>query len=775
LPSNIFYDKILLLGQKSLKIKTKIANMNNVVNLSQIIKLAASTENTPELQSYWEKRYQDLLDRQLFKISEKTIALLADKEQITKPATPFGDIVLVNHLDKNQALDELILQSTLESSVRLLDSLVDKIQFTPSAKFIVAQYRKIGLGLFDFQEYLGSRKSSSDLDEIDYVGSLVSNGSYRASESLAEEKGVCLNWSKVHKHLRPKSFEYWYQLDSADVKTGLEMSEDFDQDSILASNFEIIPRRNSNILLFPIDLEWQIWSDRDSTAAKTEISHLDTTADEPTTAKKIEVEMTDSEPAENTSALPLPTQSSITTDQMTDTIPEITEITELPLVVPESPTELLNISTEDHELLVETPYERDLVPIDSPDTLAELEQSIHQHLKEQEIVNQAAAPAPTTPLFQIGELVTVQSESQPEYKDKVYQIIDCAVGQMEGASMVSYHYKLTGDNLSVEEFVWDEKDLIPVELNDILAKINHPIVALDEVKVEIQESIQPYVHALITKDDKILLETINNNLELPGGNLPKNIIPEVSIENLMFEKYGIIGKAVYEIGSSLTKSDNDLPSRLHLGYIFETDKVANPDLRWYEKKELARASKYVLAILAKQELQKSYFKDKYPPTPQPNQGRAQIEVTETQSKPTKNTPLEISKNPQIKTNLNMAKYILKLEQLLQTEAFGNIRVSLEYDAKGARLVSLKGDKVSPELETLLSTVLNLVNFSLGKNTQPTELAKLLEFQTQTPGPLSNLLKIVSEVLISAPGTVAEITPDLIVDILPLENYTKSLS
>ncbi|MEM1311921.1 MAG: hypothetical protein AAGF07_00455 [Patescibacteria group bacterium] len=729
----------------------------NLINLSQIIKLAAATENTPELQSYWEKRYQDLLDRNLFKVSDKTIALLASENQVDKPATPFGDIILVNHLDKNLALDELTLQSTLESSVRLLDSLVDKIEFTAPAKFIVAQYRKIGLGLYDFAEYLNSRKASSDLDEIDYIGSLISNGSYRASESLAEEKGICLNWAKINKHLRPKSFEYWYQTDSTEVKTGLEISQDFDQDTIQESKFEIIPRRNSNILLFPNELEWQIWSDRDNTSPKTEISRLETTnnsqtseTDRQSNLKEFQAEIPKTSVTEDTKD----DQKDETPEQITQSqkVNETTKSTENNLIaVSESKTDLIATEDEDNKI----------VPIDSPDTLPELEEAIKkQHNKSKTALNRPSFNS--KPLFQIGELVVVQSNAKNNFKGKVFQIIDIVTPQNQKSTEQFFHYKLAGDDVAVEEFIWEEKELLPVELNDILAKINHQVE--DRVAVEINELIVQKVHALVIKDSKILLESNGNSLELPGGNLPKNVVPEVAIKNLMFKKYGLNGKVVYEIGSSLTRSESKEPSNLHLGYVFQVEEFKNPDLKWYEKKEIAKASKYVLALLAKQELQKKYFQSTYNTNKDlktvvkntienkvPNQ--SQINSTNTQ------------KNQPTKLQDIMSKYILKLEKQLQTTEFGDIRISLEYDSQGIRVLRVKGDKVAPEMQTLLKTVLNLVNFSLSKQTKPAELAKLLEMQGQNSIPLSNLLKIVSETLVSAPSTIAEIKPEMIVDSL----------
>jgi hypothetical protein len=240
--------------------------------LSEIIKSVAQTESTPELAQYWQKRYLDILNQNLFKLSDKTEELAVSTEIVDRPATPFGDILLLTHTDKNKNLDEVKIQSTIETSVRLLDGILEIVKFTPEAREIVCQYRKIGVGILDFEEYMETKDSDSEIQQIDYIGNLLSTTCYHASESIAEEKGTCLNWNKINRHLRPKSFEYWYNEETGETRTGLELTEDFDQETILQSKFFISPRRNSNILLYSPDLEWQIWSDRDDTAPHTEIT-----------------------------------------------------------------------------------------------------------------------------------------------------------------------------------------------------------------------------------------------------------------------------------------------------------------------------------------------------------------------------------------------------------------------------------------------------------------------------------------------------------------------
>jgi hypothetical protein len=233
------------------------------MTIQELSKLAISNENTPELGQYWQKRYEKFLKNNVFILSEKTETLLEQKEPIDLPVTPYGYLNLPIFLGKNKVVDEVMLQNCIETAIRFLDSLLDAINFTEEAGHLINQNRKIGLGIVNFEEYLANRETLSMVEEIDYIGEIISSSSYRASEALAEEKGPCDSWSNLALIIRPKPFEYWYNSETGEVKSGLDIAEEFTSTNLLSSHFEIIPRRNSHILLYPNDHEWQIWSDRD--------------------------------------------------------------------------------------------------------------------------------------------------------------------------------------------------------------------------------------------------------------------------------------------------------------------------------------------------------------------------------------------------------------------------------------------------------------------------------------------------------------------------------
>jgi hypothetical protein len=254
----------------------------------EIINIVASSERTPQLAEYWVKRYKKFLEEKLFVISDKTKLLLSQTDLTTSPTTPFGHIDLPRFVNKNKGLEEVALQNTVETAIRFLDSCIDKINFSDDSKSVVVEFRKIGLGVIGFDEYLIAKNATSKEDEINYLGNIISGSAYRASEALAEDKGVCGKWNSIKIELRPKPFEFWYDTVNGDIKNGLELMEEFDQDNIKQSNFEIIPRRNSHILLYPKECSWQLWSDRDeSIVSKTNVFQIENNVKQTTNRSKV--------------------------------------------------------------------------------------------------------------------------------------------------------------------------------------------------------------------------------------------------------------------------------------------------------------------------------------------------------------------------------------------------------------------------------------------------------------------------------------------------------
>lgn len=114
----------------------------------------------------------------------------------------------------------------------------------------------------------------------------------------------------------------------------------------------------------------------------------------------------------------------------------------------------------------------------------------------------------------------------------------------------------------------------------------------------------------------------------------------------------------------------------------------------------------------------------------------------------------------------MSKYALKLEQLIQTDRYGDILVTIQYDGEGPKLVTANGEKIQAELKHMLDTVLGLVNFNLAKKLTPAEISSQLEVEPQDGihTPLNDLLMVVARTLKEAPKTINEIDPNSLMTI-----------
>lgn len=164
-------------------------------------------------------------------------------------ACDLGSIVLtkfVKQLDcGGLEIDWKDLERTIEIAVRFLDNVLDKSEFaTPEQKHSVQNvFRQIGLGIMGWADYLKLARipydSQSHLDEIDRWGYFIATRAYRASEALAEEKGVCGIWKEIRGVETFNIFERWYNPD-----TGEEVDGSFFDKSGMIQR----PRRNSTVL-----------------------------------------------------------------------------------------------------------------------------------------------------------------------------------------------------------------------------------------------------------------------------------------------------------------------------------------------------------------------------------------------------------------------------------------------------------------------------------------------------------------------------------------------
>jgi len=624
--------------------------------LERLLKLAAETESTPELRKFWEKKYTEVLHaRRLFVVSNKTLELLYQDKTQTKPATTYGDILLCKYLDNQKALDESLLQDTIETAVRFLDALLDKIQFSPEALAVVAQYRKIAIGIADFDDFLEQNKHINELDIINYIGNFISNKAYRASESLAEEKGPCLAWEKIKKHLRPKSFEFWYNKNTGEIKNGTDLYKIFDQNTILQSPFELIPRRNSSILLFPQSQPWQVWSDRDQYSPPTTI----------------------------------------------DT------------------TQFTSSQEDNHPVITKT----DLPKIDEP-------------------------------VFQIGELVRVTIDGQ----SKILQVVDIDVQPEKNQTL----YRLTDGNKETEEKLWNENELSVVELSDLLATINQ------REKSTIEPKSQIVLNALIINFNKNLIAIDKRSegvIKLPSTNFKENKESEEVLQSFLNEYFDFYGTVTSSLVST-TEIKETKESTLHLGFLIDSKYFANSNkLEWVDldSKELPQ---YIQILIQKASSQRSIILELQNTLKQAIKKQQELEskLPPENYQITPNTTHHQYKPEILATNLgSLSKYVLKLEQLLKTTDYGDMLLTITYDARGPRIVSLKGRDLPPDLQNTLDLFLELINFILINNIEPRFLSEKLEYAKyeHINLPIKAILQFISGSLRAAPSCVQEIRPEIV--------------
>jgi Ribonucleotide reductase, barrel domain len=253
-----FYDFVI--SEKLGKCSIFLYNMT--IQAIDIFGVIARTEQTPELVDFWLSRYNHFLAPNYFTLREKTQDVLTNQETVGL-FTPTAEINISACLNDLKQIDTEVLQNVIYIAVRFLDASLDVILFDEKSKSVIEQYRKIGLGLTGLETYLGEQDNGKRQSYIDVLGEQFSKLVYRASESLAEEKSAYLAFAGDKKNLKSKSFERWINKETDEIQDGHTLSKTQTQEGVINSKWELIPRRNSNLLALPNATAWAQWSDRE--------------------------------------------------------------------------------------------------------------------------------------------------------------------------------------------------------------------------------------------------------------------------------------------------------------------------------------------------------------------------------------------------------------------------------------------------------------------------------------------------------------------------------
>ena len=110
----------------------------------------------------------------------------------------------------------------------------------------------------------------------------------------------------------------------------------------------------------------------------------------------------------------------------------------------------------------------------------------------------------------------------------------------------------------------------------------------------------------------------------------------------------------------------------------------------------------------------------------------------------------------------MSKYTIKIEQLINTDQFGDIAITIQYDAKGPKIISISGNDLSEEVLTQVEPFFNMYNFCLNKGITPVEIS---EFFLSTKSSQANkLLTLILNQVKSAPSTIQTINAQDVLEI-----------
>lgn len=233
------------------------------IQANDIFGVVARTEQTPELSDFWLSRYNHYLSPTYFSLKEKTQEILTNQSTVG-PFTPTAEINIAGCLTPDKKIDTAVLQNVIYIAVRFLDACLDVIQFTDEGRATISGHRKIGLGISNVDAYLAEKDNHKKQEFIDALGEQFSKLVYRASEGLAEEKGAYNAYESEKKILKPRVFERWINRDTGAVTDGYFLVQTKREEELKKEHWEIIPRRNSNLLALPNSKSWLLWTDRES-------------------------------------------------------------------------------------------------------------------------------------------------------------------------------------------------------------------------------------------------------------------------------------------------------------------------------------------------------------------------------------------------------------------------------------------------------------------------------------------------------------------------------
>jgi len=736
-------------------------------NLQELIKKVAQTEATPALIEFWEKQYSQALTSR-FRFD---------------PETNTGFINLVNLLTQDKKdIDHQELQQTISVGVRFLDGLTNELDF-----------REIRLSVDNFDEFLKTTDTASQIG-IDYIGSLVSDFSYRASENLAHEKGAFLQFDKIPKHLRNVEFEMWVDKED-NYKNGQELATLFDDTTIISSPWSLVPRRNFAILDFTNDNPyWDKWND---------IYHKT----EPST----------------------PTQVDTTTD-----LPK---------------TDLLNDVTNESKL---DDFSFDLDDDEQQDFSTDFENTTPE--KNEVIPNETIKPKPENqPSQTIEEKAILEPASHPIMNENFFEKSKTEVTEASNIESQEFDFNDLVEPAMVPE-IESEKEEIATELNHEESNQNLEDLKSNSTHEDLapfhDDALQPGIDytetgaaALVMNDQNQVL-LIQKQTEsatewtLPSVNITLNQIPEEAILKYLQTNTASNSRILDEVGSVMLSQNPSISHSLNIIYnvffiALNTDlndlnsKITSPQIisfEYFNLDQLPQTSILVKVAIDKHFRRQKQLQDFYEHklTEWEAQMKPQLETeirteleaemasvnqknilpvsnehhlseeindididveneigndlyaedfdekTEHETQPVQSPLLQKSEEmDQVITHVvkhpNLAKFKVKLEQWIESDKFGGLGLALGYSSKGLESITLLESELNQELKSSLDLILHLFNHLLSHGLDLKTLVSGLNLQYgNNEIKINQILSLILENVLSAPDKISKISDDLLI-------------
>lgn len=536
-------------------------------NLADLIKRASSTEATPALVDFWQRQYSQVLgSKASFEAGNQT-----------------GSIDLLTQLTSDKKdIDHQVLQQTIAILIRFLDSITDDIDG-----------RSIHLSVQNFEEFLKITDTPPQIG-VDYIGGLVADFAYRASENLAHEKGSFKSLETLPKHIRPVEYEMWTD-ENQNNKNGQELATMFDDETILNSPWKLLLRRNFAILDFPKELiYWDKWRDSYNASAS---------------STKVSIPVSSSEMLDDNASADTTQESAFNTDFDFGEEPEVQDpqINQVPEVA-QDPQMLepmnpglslgdletaqnqemqMDAPVDVHEMdLKEAQFEQNFLDtektqlLEAPEVITVdqeiLDEGLDDMEMEKEELQEELEHEESTAHqeeFILGELVKIIDSNNP-WNDKVFQVISIENGAI----------KLAGNDESLNQIEWHKDQLSKQNLYELLADLNQKSQI---PSVEIHDSIHELVAGkdytvakaaavIFNHQNQVLLYKNEANIEdqwsLPSIDIKINQIPEEAIVKHLQAISQSTVRILDEIGSVMNSyNPNDMSSQNAIYNIFLID------------------------------------------------------------------------------------------------------------------------------------------------------------------------------------------------------------